>query len=146
MIEPMKKVALLMSAATREPSLESLRRLGVVHLQHSELSPSPSPLVGEGRGGGCERLQLEEKLQLLRDALALAPPGSANGIAATEQSAAEGVAVAADWLALHRELLRRQGEWTALRRQRAKPRPRAARLPTRPAQCNSAAKRHAVGF
>ncbi len=114
MIEPMKKVAVLMSAATREPSLEDLRRLGVVHLHQPPSLPTPLPPAGEG----SERLRFEEKLQLLRDALALAPPGSAGGVAATERQAAEGLAVAADLLALRRELLSRQGEWAALRRQR----------------------------
>ena len=46
MIEPMKKVAVLMSAAHLEQSLEDLRRLGMVHLQHGELPPSSSS-VGE---------------------------------------------------------------------------------------------------
>lgn len=114
MIEPMKKVAVLMSAATREPSLEDLRRLGVVHLHQPPSPPTPRPPAGEG----SEHLPLEEKLQWLRDALALAPPGSSGGVAATERQAAEGLAVAADLLALRRELLSRQGELAALRRQR----------------------------
>ena len=114
MIEPMKKIVVLMSAATREQSLEDLRRLGVVHLHQPPSPPAPLPQAGEG----SEHLPLEEKLQLLRDALALAPPGSAGGVAATERQAAEGLAVAADLLALRRELLSRQGEWAALRRQR----------------------------
>ena len=71
MIEPMKKVAVLMSAAHLEQSLEDLRRLGMVHLTQP---PSPSlPPAGEG----SEPLRLEEPLQVLRDALALAPPGAA---------------------------------------------------------------------
>ena len=71
MIEPMKKVVVLMSAATREQSLEDLRRLGVVHLHQPPSPPAPLPPAGEG----SEHLPLEEKLQLLRDALALAPTG-----------------------------------------------------------------------
>ncbi len=127
MIELMKKVVVLMSAATREQSLEDLRRLGVVHLYQPPSPPAPLPPAGEGSkhlsllppaGEGSEHLPLEEKLQLLRDALALAPPDSAGGVAATERQAAEGLAVAADLLALRRELLSRQGEWAALRRQR----------------------------
>jgi vacuolar-type H+-ATPase subunit I/STV1 len=91
MIEPMKKVAVLMSAATQEQSLEDLRRLGVVHLQQGEWPPAPA------------RHDLEEKLQLLRDVLALLPAGPAGGISATEQQAAEGIAVASELLALHRD-------------------------------------------
>jgi vacuolar-type H+-ATPase subunit I/STV1 len=41
MIEPMKKVLVLMSAATREQSLEDLRRLGVVHLHQPPSPPTP---------------------------------------------------------------------------------------------------------
>jgi len=112
LIEPMKKVAVLMSAAAREPSLEDLRRLGMVHLTQP---PLPSLLqVGER----SEPLRFEEPLQVLRGALALALPGPAGGVAATEQQAAEGLAIAADLLALRRELLSCQGEWAALRRQR----------------------------
>ena len=48
MIEPMKKVVLLMSAASREPSLEDLRRLGVVHLHQPPSPPAPLPPAGEG--------------------------------------------------------------------------------------------------
>ena len=127
MIEPMKKVTVLMSAATRESSLEDLRRLGVMHLHQPPSPPTPLPPAREGSehlpllpqaGGESEPLSLEEKLQWLRDALALASPGSARGVAATEQTAAEGLAVAADLLALRRELLSRQGELAALRRQR----------------------------
>jgi len=114
MIEPMKKVAVFMSATTREPSLENLRRWGFLHLRQPPSPLTPLPQAG----AGSEHLPLEEKLHLLRDALALAPPGSARGVAATEQTAAEGLAVAADWLALHRELLRSQSEWAAFRRQR----------------------------
>ncbi|HOW62690.1 MAG TPA: hypothetical protein PLJ20_08965, partial [Candidatus Contendobacter sp.] len=73
MIEPMKKVVLLMSAASREPSLEDLRRLGVVHLHQPPSPPAPLPPAGEG----SEQLRLEEKLGLLRDALALVSTGSA---------------------------------------------------------------------
>ena len=66
MIEPMKKVTVLMSAASGEQSLEDLRRLGVVHIQHT-----PSPLTRLPQTGeGSEPLRLEEQLQILRDALA----------------------------------------------------------------------------
>jgi V/A-type H+-transporting ATPase subunit I len=118
MIEPMKKVAVLMSVATHEQSLEDLRRLGVVHLQHGDLPLSPSPLVGEGRGGGDERLHLEENLQLLRGALALVPTGSVGTISATGLQAAEGLALASELLALHHDLARDASELAALRRQR----------------------------
>lgn len=124
MIEPMKKVAVLMSAASREPSLENLRRLGVMHLQPSELPSSPSTLVGEGD----ERLHLEENLRLLRDALALVSVGSAipphspfskwGSELLSAQSAAEGLALASELLALHYDLSHGASELAALRRQR----------------------------
>lgn len=116
MIEPMKKVAVLMSAATREQSLEDLRRLGVVHLhQPPSLSP-PAPLPPAGEGS--EHLPLEEKLQLLRDALALVPAGSVGLLPATGPQAAEGLALASELLNLHHDLSRGASELAALRRQR----------------------------
>ena len=48
MIEPMKKVVVLMSAATREQSLEDLRGLGIVHLHQPPSPPTPLPPAGEG--------------------------------------------------------------------------------------------------
>ena len=124
MIEPMKKVVLLMSAASREPSLEDLRRLGVVHLHQPPSPPAPLSPAGEG----SEQLRLEEKLGLLRDALALVPPGSAIppdppfSKGGTEplsaQLAAEGLALASQLLALHHDLARGASELAALRRQR----------------------------
>ncbi len=114
MIEPMKKVAVLMSAASREQSLEDLRRLGVMHLHQPPSPPAPLPPAGEG----SEHLPLEEKLQRLCDALALAPTGSDDPLSATGPQAAEGLTLASELLALRRELLSRQGEWAALRRQR----------------------------
>lgn len=114
MIEPMKKVAVLMSAASREQSLEDLRRLGVVHLDQPPSPPAPLPPAGEG----SERLCLEEKLQRLRDALALAPTGSDGPLSATEPQAAEGLALAGELLNLHHDLSRGASEWAALRRQR----------------------------
>lgn len=114
MIEPMKKVTVLMSAASGEQSLEDLRRLGVVHLHQP-----PSPLTRLPQTGeGSEPLRLEEQLQILRDALALLPEGFAGEGLATEQPAAAGMAVASELLALHRELLRRESELAGLRRQR----------------------------
>lgn len=123
MIEPMKKVAVLMSAATREPSLEDLRRLGVVHLHQPPSPPAPLPPAGEG----CESLALEEKLRLLHDVLALVPAGSAipphpplkkgGTEPLSAQSAAEGLALASELLALHHDLARGASELAALRRQ-----------------------------
>ena len=124
MIEPMKKVAVLMSAASREPSLEDLRRLGVVHLHQPPSPPAPLPPAGEG----SEQLRLEEKLGLLRDALALVPTGSeippnppfskGGTEPLSAQSAAEGLALAGELLALHHDWARDASELAALRRQR----------------------------
>ena len=114
MIEPMKKVAVLMSAASREPSLEDLRRLGVVHLHQPPSPPAPLPLAGDGSA----RLHLEEQLAVLRDALTLARGGSVGELPATAEQAAAGVAVASELLELHHELLRRQSDLAALCRQR----------------------------
>ena len=106
MIEPMKKVAVFMSVATQTQSLEDLRRLGMVHLQHSE-----SPPVTASH-------DLEKKLRVLGDALVLLPAGATGGISATEPSAVECVSIARELLALHRELPRRESELAGLRRQR----------------------------
>ena len=124
MIEPMKKVVLLMSAASREQSLENLRRLGVVHLHQPPSPPAPLPLAGDG----SEQLRLEEKLELLREALSLAPPGSeippdplfskGRTEPLSAQSAAEGLALASQLLALHHDLARGASELAALHRQR----------------------------
>lgn len=114
MIEPMKKVMVLMSAASCEQSLEDLRRLGVVHLHQP-----PSPLTRLPQTDeGSEPSRLEEQLQILRDALALLPEGFAGEGLATEQPAAAGMAVASEWLVLDRELLHRESELAGLRRQR----------------------------
>jgi V/A-type H+-transporting ATPase subunit I len=120
----MKKVAVLMSAATREKSLVDLRRLGMVHLSQSSSPLTALPHTGEG----SESPRLEKQLQVLRDALALLPPGSvippnppfAKGGTkqGSAQQAAEGLAVASEWLALHRALPDRERELAGWCRQR----------------------------
>ena len=114
MIEPMKKVAVLMSAAALDSSLEDLRRLGIVHLHQPPSPPTSLPPAGKGSA----RLCLEEKLGLLRDALALTPAGSVGLLPASGPQADESLALASELLALHHNLARDASELAALRRRR----------------------------
>ena len=140
MIEPMKKVVVLMSAAALDSSLEDLRRLGIVHLHQLPSPPAPLPPAGDGSklpsppaplppvGDGSKLPsppaplppagEGSARLAVLRDALALAPGSAVGELPATAEQVAAGVAVASELLELHHELPRRQSELAMLRRQR----------------------------